>query len=81
MIPSNSLAALYGLALDCAMRNVLGETSASGRVAGVALASGQRLKTDLVVCCLGRFTESLSITRAVMIVGQGALDPGSTAPL
>ena len=24
MIPSNSLAALYGLALDCAMRNVLG---------------------------------------------------------
>ena len=24
MIPSNTVAALYGLALDCAMRNVLG---------------------------------------------------------
>ncbi len=32
---------------------------ASGRIAGVTLASGRRLGADAVVCCLGRFTESL----------------------
>jgi glycine/D-amino acid oxidase-like deaminating enzyme len=32
---------------------------ALGRVTGVTLASRERLQTDLVVCCLGRFTESL----------------------
>lgn len=31
----------------------------TGAVAGLTLASGERLRTDAVVCCLGRFTESL----------------------
>jgi glycine/D-amino acid oxidase-like deaminating enzyme len=31
----------------------------SGPIAGITLASGQRLQADAVVCCLGRFTESL----------------------
>jgi glycine/D-amino acid oxidase-like deaminating enzyme len=39
----------------------------SGRIAGVVLASGQRLKTDMVVCCLGRFTESLLLSAGVNV--------------
>lgn len=39
----------------------------SGRIAGLALASGQRLETDAVVCCLGRFTESLLCTAGVHV--------------
>ena len=50
---------------------------ARGRIAGLALESGQRLKTDAVVCCLGRFTESL-LSRAGVHVpmrepGRGAV--------
>ncbi|HZO78697.1 MAG TPA: FAD-binding oxidoreductase [Solirubrobacteraceae bacterium] len=32
---------------------------ASGRIAGLTLASGESVQADAVVCCLGRFTESL----------------------
>jgi glycine/D-amino acid oxidase-like deaminating enzyme len=50
---------------------------ASGRVAGLALASGQRLGTDAVVCCLGRFSESLLSTAGIDVPmrepGRGAV--------
>ncbi|MGN6167579.1 MAG: NAD(P)/FAD-dependent oxidoreductase, partial [Solirubrobacteraceae bacterium] len=47
-----------------------------GRVAGVVLASGQRLRTDAVVCCLGRFTESLLLSAGVHVP---MLEPGRGA--
>ena len=48
----------------------------SGRVTGLVLASGQRVDTDVVVCCLGRFTESLVCSAGVNVPMR---EPGAGA--
>ncbi len=52
--------------------------ASSGGVAGLTLSSGERLQADAVVCCLGRFTESLLSTVGVnvpMLEPQGGTVP------
>lgn len=57
--------AAAGLRLRTATEVRALSVGAFGRITGLTLVSGERLQTDAVVCCLGRFSESLLSTAGV----------------
>jgi glycine/D-amino acid oxidase-like deaminating enzyme len=59
---------------------VTGIERAGGRVTAVRTAAGERIPTDMVVCCAGRWTSEVAATAGVHVPMVDPEPPGSTAP-